>query len=142
MLFFVNYLEDYLKAEQLIRDTKIEGVFFLHDKTDQVDMVMKQYDAMCLPSIHEGFSNSISEAICCGMPVICSDVSDNHIMVEDGINGFLFNPYDVNTIADSIVKFCRISLNDRIEMAKSSRIKACQLFNKEDFVRKYIELIK
>ena len=140
--FFGNFLHDYKKCEELVRDAGIEDTFILHDKTDKVDTVMKEYDAFCLPSLFEGFSNSISEAICCGMPVICSDVSDNHIMVEDGSNGLLFNPSDVNSISESISKFCKLSRDERACMAQKSRKKAETLFNKEQFVNSYIDLIE
>lgn len=36
-----------------------------------------------------GFSTKIGEAFSCGVPVICTDTSDNSIYVKKGINGFI-----------------------------------------------------
>ena len=59
-----------------------------------------------LLSYTEEFPNVICEALSCGLPVVCSDVCDNGRYVLDGINGFLFNPLDTNSILDAFKKRC------------------------------------
>ena len=97
---------------------------------------------MCLPSLHEGFSNSISEYICCGRPVICSDVSDNSVMVHDGENGFLFDPLNVESIMEAFVRYFDISFEQRDKMGVRSREIAESLFDKDKFIESYIKLIE
>ena len=103
---------------------------------------MNQFHAMCLPSLYEGFSNSISEYICCGKGVLCSDVSDNHIMVHDGVNGFLFAPTDVNSMCDAFCKFFQLTQKQIIEMGVNSRQIAETLFDKDNFINSYVRLIE
>lgn len=120
----------------------LESVFFVHDATKDVPNLIPTFDVLCLPSLYEGFSNSISEYICCGRPVICSDVSDNSVMVHEGENGFLFNPLDVEDIARAINEYLSTSYDRRIAMGIRSREIAEELFCKERFINDYIDLIE
>lgn len=134
--------EEYLNSlKQTIKDLGIECSFILHDHVKNVAEVMAIYDAVCLPSLIEGFSNTISEAICMGKIVLASDVSDNKIMVHDGKNGYLFDPLDVNDMCEKIIKFSELSVDQRIKMGECSRQIAQDLFDKNVFVSKYERLI-
>ena len=53
------------------------------------------YDAFCLPSFKEGYPNVIVEAMSCELPVLCSKICENPVIVEDNINGFLFDPHNI-----------------------------------------------
>lgn len=132
----------YEEGLQRINDFHLEDVLILHDATKDVPRLIPQFDALCLPSLHEGFSNSISEYICCGRPVICSNVSDNSVMVHEGENGFLFNPLDVDSIVDAFRKYFMTTDDVRMAMGKKSREIAESLFDKDKFINEYIELIK
>ena len=67
-------------------------------------------------------------------------MADNSIMVKDGDNGFLFNPEDVNSIANAFQKFFDISTFDRQQMGNNSRKLALELFDKDRFVSSYEKL--
>lgn len=127
---------------QKIKDLELENVIKVYGSVKNVGELLKQYDAICLPSFFEGFSNSISEAICSGRPILASDVSDNHIMVHDGINGYLFNPYDVEDIANIIIRFVELLPESKRQMGLKSREIAENLFDKNNFVQSYILLIE
>ena len=100
------------------------------------------YDAICLPSLKEGFSNSISEAICAGKPLLVSDISDNKVMVHDGENGYLFDPTSVEQMVEAVEKFYYLPIKLKSQMGKRSREIAENLFQKEKFINSYIELIE
>ena len=54
-------------------------------------------------SSYEGMSNVILEALASGLPVVASQIPGNTELIEDGINGFLFNPAgDPAQLADRI----------------------------------------
>ena len=89
----------------------------------------------------EGFSNSIGEAICSGRPVICSDVSDNSVMVQEE-NGFLFNPTDEADMLSAFIKLLNTPIENLHQMGIKSRERAEQLFNVEKFTESYISLIE
>lgn len=124
-----------------IKKLHLEDYVEIHDAVSDVQNYLKNYDAFCLPSLFEGFSNSISEAICCGLPCLVSDVSDNYIMVRDGVNGYLFNPEDTESISDAILKFINTPRDKRKSMSLESRNIALKLFDKEKFINSYKKLI-
>ena len=132
----------YLEYQRLVDELGIGDVIHLNDHVQNVAELMPMFDAICLPSLYEGWSNSISEAICCGKPMIVSDVSDNKYMVHDGENGFLFNPESIDDIVNAFNKFFQLNMEQRRTMGLISRKIAEQLFDKEEFVAKYIKLIE
>ena len=134
-----NYFEEGVKK---IHEYDVADMISIHEPTHEVAKLISSFDILCLPSLHEGFSNSISEYICCGKPVICSDVSDNNIMVHEGENGFLFNPLDVEDMARAFICFLNTTTEKLQEMSKKSREIAETLFDKERFINDYIKLIE
>ncbi len=132
----------YEEGFQKVRELRLEDVLILHDATKDVPRLIPQFDALCLPSLHEGFSNSISEYICCGRPVICSDVSDNSVMVHEGENGFLFNPLEVNDIVKAMTAYLHTTNSERSKMGQRSREIAEALFDKDRFINDYINIIE
>ena len=128
--------------ESLIKDYAIDDCLKTHDIVNNVSELLPSYDAICLPSLYEGFSNSISEAISCGKVMLVSDVSDNSVMVHNNENGFLFDPLNVRSIADAFLKFFDCD-NDRVkEMEIKSREIAENLFDKEKFLNSYVNEIE
>ena len=92
--------------------------FVLNDHIKDVPQVMAQYDAIVLPSLWEGFSNAIGEAICCGKPCIVSDVGDNSVMVKDGVTGFLFDPRNNNSMVNAFLKYFALSAEEKQTMGR------------------------
>lgn len=134
--------QDFLLFQSLIEKYDITDVIHLHDAVKNVPEILSKCDAICQPSLFEGFSNSLSEGICCGKVGIAGDVSDNKLMVIDGVNGFLFNPNDPQDIAEKLIKYVEMSKEDRFEMCKKSRENAERLFNQDSFVNSYINLVE
>lgn len=132
----------YLDMKGLVEKFHLEKVIFLNDSIQGVAAKMAEMDILCLPSLYEGFSNTISEGICCGRPMLVSRVSDNPVMVHDGVNGFLFNPLDVDDMAEKIEKILNLSRKKREQMGMTGRKIAESLFDKEKFEQDYINLIE
>ena len=133
--------EDYRLCIEAIRSLGIDDVVELRQAVADPSKEMSNYHAVCLPSLYEGFSNSIAEAICCGRLVLCSNVSDNSVMVKNGVNGFLFDPNSVDSMCNAFLEFFSLS-SDRIQtMSRESRLIAESLFNKDLFLNQYKELL-
>lgn len=135
-------LPEYIHFSELISNYGIEDVLFLHDHVKDVVSLFSDFDALSLPSLTEGFSNSLSEYICSGHPVIASNVADNGIMVHDGQNGYLFDPNDEEGMVDSYIKFFHTAYDIRCAMGCESRRIAAKLFDKNNFLNSYIGLIE
>lgn len=53
---------------------------------------IKSWDAMLYEiNRHEGTSMAVLENLACGVPVICSNHHGNNELIENGVNGFVFN---------------------------------------------------
>ena len=46
-------------------------------------------DVAILPSLKEGFSNAVLEAMACGTPLVVSNVGGNAEIIDHGVNGFI-----------------------------------------------------
>lgn len=133
---------DYLAIKDCVDRLGIGDILRLQPSVKDPSVLMGYYHAVCLPSLYEGFSNSIAEAISSGKPMLVSDVSDNSIMVHDGENGFLFDPKDIDSICQAFTKFLALSSKEMVRMGKESRKIAQALFDKEKFVQQYVALIE
>ena len=129
-------------CEQLIKEYNLSEVVKLLPRTNDIENKYKECDYACLPSIYEGTPNVIAEAMATGMPVVCSDVCDNSIYVKNGVNGVLFDPYDVNSITNGILKVLNINGEEYNRYCKKSRRLAEELFAPEVFFEKYETIIQ
>lgn len=78
------------------------SISFLGDRTD-VPQLLSLVDLCVLPSLTEGFSNVLIEAMACGKPVVATNVGGNPEAVIEGETGFLVAPGDSQDLADKIL---------------------------------------
>ena len=125
-----------------VKELSIDNIFHIHHKTDSPNTEYQHSDFFCLPSIYEGTPNALCEAIACGLPVVCSDVSDNSLYVKSGCNGYLMDPLSEVSIAEAIEKLFALTDIQYFEFSKTSREIAESKLSKERFVNEYIGLIE
>ncbi|MGB9980293.1 glycosyltransferase family 4 protein [Methanobacterium sp.] len=65
--------------------------------------VYNKSDIVVVPSLYEGCSGTILEAMACGNIVIASDVGGTSEIIEDGHNGILFKPRDSFELSNKII---------------------------------------
>lgn len=77
-----------------ILETCRKGKGRLHIKgfADRPEEFMSAADVLCLPSYREGFGLVVAEAASVGIPSIGSNIYGITDTIEDGVNGFLFEP--------------------------------------------------
>ena len=84
----------------LTRDLGInQNVAFLGHR-DDIDELLKALDIFVLPSLSEGIPMVLLEAMAASRAVVSSRVGGIPEIVEDGIDGFLVEPMDVNSLAE------------------------------------------
>lgn len=71
-----------------------------HDKLPEY---LSEADVFVLPTLNEGCSNSIVEALACGTPVISSDRPFNYDILNEN-NSILVNPESVDQVVDAIIQ--------------------------------------
>lgn len=131
----------FAEIEKEYQQLDIADYLTLHDPNQKIEEEYRKSDIFCLPSLFEGYPNVVAEAMSCGLPILCSNVYENPYIVEEGVNGFLFNPKDPAEMADAIKKMVGLSYGNRLEMGKRNR-QLCLKRNTEDaFLKSYVELI-
>jgi L-malate glycosyltransferase len=107
-------------------------------KHDQLPKIYERADIFVLPSLNEGMSNTILEAIASGLPVVATDTGGTQELIKDGVNGLVVKMKDTNDLAEKIEKL----INDRglrQKMAEESRNLALK-FSWKCIAEKYVEL--
>jgi len=69
---------------------------------DDVPALLHTFDMFVLPSLSEGISNTILEAMASGIPVIATRVGGNPELMRDNETGFLVAPADPEAMARKI----------------------------------------
>lgn len=130
-------LGDELK-EQVNKLNISEKVFFMGNRND-VSEIYNLFDVFILPSLNEGMSNTILEAMASGLPVIASNVGGNPELVIDGKTGFLFPAKDQGYLYKSIETYI---LHPEIKMQHGyfGRQRVLKEFTLDQMVKSYENL--
>lgn len=134
-------LSEYPSLHQHIDALSLLPSFRIHDPVDEVVPLYHRTSAVVLPSLREGCPNIVCEAMACGKPVLASRIGDIPRLVEDGINGFLFDPLSPESIADALERFADLPLGERWAMGGRNRAKAERLFGFAAFCASYERLL-
>ena len=129
------------QCKEKISELHLEKWIELKGETRDVRYEYWTHDVFCLPSIYEGFPNVLCEAMSCGLPVVCSNVCDNHLIVENGVNGLLFDPNNIEDMAEKVERMVFMSVEEKEQMSISNRGKSMRLFSEEAFLNKYKEIL-
>src|SRR5690606_1097113 len=131
----------YQEAIMKIRSYNLSEFFEFFDPTHDILIKMKKASFVGLFSLYEGLPNTICEAMSLGKPVICSDVSDMSIIM-DQTSKFLFNPKDPTEIAEVLNKIAHMSQLEYHKVGIQNRIKAVELFDKEKVLDTYLNVFE
>jgi sugar transferase (PEP-CTERM/EpsH1 system associated) len=116
--------------ERLVSNLALgDRVHLLGERRD-VPLVLAAFDLFVLPSIAEGISNTLLEAMATGLPVIATRVGGNPELVEEGVNGFLVPRRDPGALQAALARY----LDDphlAVVHGKASRQSAVEEFGLE-----------
>jgi sugar transferase (PEP-CTERM/EpsH1 system associated) len=92
---------------QVLSTNSLEGrVCFVGDSS-RVPELLNAMDVFVLPSLNEGMSNTLLEAMACGLPALATNVGGNPEIVENNLNGCLFTPGDTAWLAEKLQLLAR-----------------------------------
>jgi glycosyltransferase involved in cell wall biosynthesis len=94
--------------------------------------LLEMTDVFILPSKNEGHPFAVLEAMAAGLPIVATKVGCIPETVQDGLNGFLIEPGDVEKLAE---KICILLTDDvlRLKMGQASRERFRREFTFEIF---------
>jgi len=109
---------------------------FLLGKQDRVYDKLGLSDLFLLPSDNESFGLAALEAMACEVPVIGAAAGGMPEVVENGVDGYLVEPRDVETAARYAIEI--LSRADRgREMGQRARVNARRKFCANDVIPIY-----
>ncbi|MBK8277156.1 MAG: glycosyltransferase family 4 protein [Nitrospira sp.] len=123
------------QAEQLGIGANIR---FLGMRQD-VPRLLSVLDAFVLPSLSEGLSLALLEAMASGKPVVATAVGGNPELVDQGQTGFLVSSEDAGSLAIKLIELLQDPLMmQRFSAQGAKRVR--QLFSLEQMVLQYRRL--
>ena len=91
------------RSQALLDEAGCADLAWLPGERGDVPDILRGLDCFVLPSLAEGVSNTILEAMACGLPVIATAVGGNGELIEDGVCGTLVPAADVSALAAALV---------------------------------------
>jgi len=89
-------------AMELLQSAHAETLAWLPGNRDDVAKMLRLMNLFLLPSLREGISNTLLEAMATGLPVIATNVGGNPELVEEGLTGMLVPHSDPIAMAGAI----------------------------------------
>ena len=127
------------ECEALLTQAGLRHLAWLPGARDDVAALMRGMDIFVLPSLAEGISNTILEAMASGLPIIATAVGGNPELVEDGVTGSLVPAANPVALAEAIKPY----VIDR-ELARhrghANRRTAQARFSMEAMVNSYMQV--
>ena len=93
------------KAKELIDRG---DVLFVQGNNDLIVNAIQRFSSILIQkSIKEGFGLTVTEALWKGRPVIASRVGGIPMQIDDGKNGYLVDPHDIDGCADRVIELLK-----------------------------------
>jgi len=95
------------KFKKMVSDLSLEKEVIFMGEIPYADVAqaISNSDAMVHFTRYETFGCVIAESLCCGVPVIVSDLDVTRELVTNGVTGLLVTESEVNDLADKILYF-------------------------------------
>jgi sugar transferase (PEP-CTERM/EpsH1 system associated) len=107
--------------------------------SDRVPALLNAMDVFVLPSLSEGMSNTILEAMASGIPVVATRAGGNPEIVEENVTGWLFSPGNSHELTDYLRHLTR-NLSDSKRMGAAARRHVGERFSLQSMLQNYRDL--
>lgn len=128
-------------CEALLSAAGLSDLAWLAGERRDVPAVMRHLDLFVLPSLAEGISNTILEAMACGRAVLATRVGGNAELVEQGVTGELVNAGSPEALAGPLLQLAQTPERVRA-MGHAGRLRVEQHFSLDGMVNAYDSLYR
>ncbi|HCK65872.1 MAG TPA: hypothetical protein DHW49_06380 [Anaerolineae bacterium] len=138
-LILVGEGEERAALIKLIHELNLQAYVNFVGSTPNVLEYLQIADIFVLCSLREGISNSLLEAMSCGLACISTDVGAAREILDEGNCGVLVKPDDVDEFANAIIRLA--SDTTQIErLGKLARFKVVNHYSMNSVGESYINL--
>lgn len=130
------------RLEQMVQELGLEKwiTFVGRIPREETLPYYQEADVFVLPSLNEGMSNAMLEALACGLPIIATRTGGAEELVREGVNGLLIKQEDAHDLARAL----RALVSDadmRSRMGEESRTLA-ESMSWENVAQQYVEVYR
>lgn len=125
--------------DDLQRRPALRGRTAFVGEADNVPEWLNSFDVFVLPSLSEGMSNTLLEAMATGVATVASRAGGNPEVIEEHRSGLLFQPGNAPVLGDILVQLAR-DAERREAMARRARERIQATFSLEGMLRDYTNL--
>jgi glycosyltransferase involved in cell wall biosynthesis len=119
------------------RDAGVENSVVFPGFRRDVPELLAACDVYLQPSLIEGLSIALMEAMASGCATIATDIWGNAEMIEDGVTGWLVKPRSAEAIHNAMVE-CFVDPMKAAERGRQAREKAARLYTWQRMVKECI----
>lgn len=117
------------------------GVTFWGYQASPADFY-KSVSLFVLPSFSEGLPVSLAEAMLTGTPCVATKIGGAPEFVQDGVNGWLIDPYDAGAFTQRLREILDLSPEQKGLIAENGRQTARQLFTPDQYMSRLYTLYR
>jgi len=128
------------KYKEIILNHKNSKIKYLGVSYD-VRNEIKEVDCIINPTYHEGMSNVLLEGAAMAKPLMASNIPGCREIIDNGVNGYLFEPKNEKNLIDTIEKFLTLNEIEKNKMGLASRQKVERTFDRNIIITAYLEEI-
>jgi sugar transferase (PEP-CTERM/EpsH1 system associated) len=93
------------ELEDWVRNSGLSELIWMPGAREDVAALIRVMDVFVLPSVNEGISNTILEAMASALPVVAGRVGGNPELVEDGVTGRLYRSDAPDELEEAILGY-------------------------------------
>ena len=127
------------QSQAVLEQAGVADLAWLPGERGDVADVMRGLHLFALPSLAEGISNTILEAMASGLPVVATNVGGNADLVLDGQTGRMVPAADAAAMAAQLVEFAH-DVQKACRMGQAGRERVENTFSMQAMVNTYQKL--
>ncbi len=125
--------------EALARELRLNDRVEFTGTRDDTAELMRSFDLFVLPSMNEGISNTILEAMASGLPVLAARVGGNAELVMPEETGLLYDPADGNGLTGGLLRYLEQPAF-RESHGRAGRERVLAKFSLDSMIQRYLDI--
>lgn len=93
------------ECELIVQKANAEHLVWFPGERADIPQLMRSMNLFVLPSLGEGISNTILEAMASGLPVVATDVGGNVELIDEARTGALVAPDNITELSEAILAY-------------------------------------
>ena len=132
--------EERVKLEQFVAENNLQNRLMLLGNVTDVDSYLEQASILVCTSVYEGLGMNILEAKRMGVPCVSFDIVGPQELIQDGVDGFLVQPFDCEDMIGKIDSLIR-NPSLREQFAEQARLSMSQ-FAAERIIHQWKQMLE